>query len=142
MSITSKRTASQREALATAREEAALQELKSLGAVISLHEPRTDDAPGTCTIRLYSTDARIKVLTGVSAQHVLDVLRLFIREQAGLSEDSPRRWELAPGPTGVPVFARQGSENASRERRVASAVHAATHQPATRYHPAGEPERI
>lgn len=140
MTITSKRTGKQRDALFAAREQAALDELQSFGpgVVVTLHEPREGDRAGCCTVRLTSTAGKQKLLTGVSASHVLDQLRLHEREQERLSPDSPRVWTIAKEPVPVPVIQRRGSENQSRERRVEAARHAAANTPADAYTARGE----
>lgn len=50
-----------------AREDAALDALREMGFSISLHE-----RPGTTVARMTSTDGRVKIVTGVTAQHVLE----------------------------------------------------------------------
>ena len=143
MPTTNKRSARSREALLVAREEAALKEIANLGGLVTLYEPRQDDTAGTCVVRLTSTEGKVKLLSGVSASHALDALHLHEAEQSRLSPDSPRVWKIAKEPVAVPVIARRGSENLSRERRVASAQHVAAHHPVGGYTAVGAPpERI
>ena len=104
-------------------------ELARIGATIVLNEPRAYIEPdeergvtggwraGTCTARVYSTEGKSKLFTGVSPQHVLDQIRHFVAAQERLSPDSAARWELAPGPTAVPISQRHGSEHVSRANR-------------------------
>jgi len=104
-------------------------ELAKLGAKVILNEPRhyveADEdrgvtggwRAGICTARLYATSGKSALFTGVSAAHVLDQIKGFLAHQERLKPDSPAKWELAAGPTAVPVTQRHGSERTSRANR-------------------------
>jgi hypothetical protein len=68
----------------------------------------------------YSTDGRRRSFSGISAVEVLDQLQGFLRFASRHKEDAPQHWVTdmsgEPAPA-VVVTARQGSENARKERR-------------------------
>jgi len=128
----------ERKQLEPAREEAALEEIASLGGLVTLYEPRQGDMAGTCTICLTSTSGKAKLFNGVSAIHCLDMLRLFVRRQERLAPDAAGRWDIASTPTAVQVIHRTPSNRQSRERRVETVVRAAANTPPDAYRARGD----
>ncbi len=115
------------EALLTARENAAIEQLEDEGWTIGLHTPREyiEADPllereagwraGVCVATVWATDGRVKNVTGVSAVHVLDQCRTWLKWQSNI--EPPMRFVPVRGErVAVPVFQREGSERLTKQR--------------------------